>query len=151
MILKGMEKQGKMKIKIAYLALMGGFSGHFARFDGSRNSSVEIDYICGPQMTTTIYNYPLAEIQDKSKASGLERFLAVFQTGWILLQCYGRQLEGLHICLLEINTAIHILIAIAMYAIWWEKPVDINNAIAVERQRTLALQQWITSSLYGES
>ncbi|KAI5796679.1 hypothetical protein FPQ18DRAFT_255199, partial [Pyronema domesticum] len=129
MIAKRMEKEGKMKIKIAYFALMGGFSGNFARFDGSRNSNVEIDYICGPQMMTTIYNYPLAEIQDKSKASGLEKFIAVVQTGWILLQCYGRQLEGLHICLLEINTAIHVLIATAMYAIWWEKPVDINNAI----------------------
>jgi hypothetical protein len=38
-------------------------------------------------------------------------------TGWIVLQCLGRRLEGLHITLLELNTSLHVIIAIVMYAI----------------------------------
>jgi hypothetical protein len=50
-------------------------------------------------------------------ANSIAKTVTIFQTGWIVLQCLGRRLEGLHITLLELNTSLHVIIAIVMYAI----------------------------------
>jgi len=71
-------------------------------------------------------------VRDKSKASGITKTVTIVQTGWVLLQCLGRDLEGLHITLLELNAAVHVVFAIVMYGIWWEKPFDVGNSVFID-------------------
>ncbi|KAI5798636.1 hypothetical protein FPQ18DRAFT_253922 [Pyronema domesticum] len=86
----------------------------------------------------TIHEHPLSHIEDKSKASGLAKTIACGQTAWILLQCLGRYLENLHITPLELNTCVHVVIAIIMYGVWWYKPMDINIPVTVDRHVLIA-------------
>jgi len=123
----------KMKLKMAFFATMGGFCLQEDTIKGPRLISLKIHYLRRFRAMDMIHSYPLSEIRDKSKASGIAKTVALFQTGWILLQCLGRYLDGLHITLLELNTAVHVVIAIIMYGIWWEKPFDIGRPISLDR------------------
>ncbi|KAI5819153.1 hypothetical protein BZA77DRAFT_242443, partial [Pyronema omphalodes] len=123
--------QNRMKLKVAFFALMGGFSVEQMAISGPSWDSIGVGVLCRHETMKKIYNYPMEEILDKSKANGLEKLFAMVQTGWILLQCFGRSMEGIHITNLELNTVVHVLLAIVMYGIWWEKPADINKSISM--------------------
>jgi hypothetical protein len=123
----------RMKLKVAFFALMGGFSVEQMAISGPSWDSIGVGVLCRHETMEKIYNYPMEEILDKSKANGLEKLFAIVQTGWILLQCFGRSMEGIHITNLELNTVVHVLLAIVMYGIWWEKPADINKSISMEQ------------------
>ncbi|KAA8895287.1 hypothetical protein FN846DRAFT_764068, partial [Sphaerosporella brunnea] len=120
-----------MTLKTAFFAIMGGFSMEVNTVEGPKRISLNVKAIDNIGMMDRIHDYPLSDIEDKSKASGIAKFVACIQAGWILLQCLGRLLDGLYITLLELNTAVHVILAIAMYCIWWEKPADINRPIII--------------------
>ncbi|KAI5796675.1 hypothetical protein FPQ18DRAFT_255128, partial [Pyronema domesticum] len=123
------SNSNRMKLKVAFFALMGGFSVEQMAISGPSWDSIGVGVLCRHATMGKIYNYPMEEILDKSKANGLEKLFAIVQTGWILLQCFGRTMEEIYITNLELNTVVHVLLAIVMYGIWWEKPADINQAI----------------------
>jgi hypothetical protein len=125
-----------MKLKMAFFAIMGGFSVEFNTVESRLLYSLKINDIDNVGMMDRIHDHPLSEIQDKSKTSGIAKFVACIQAGWILMQCLGRHLNGIYITLLELNTAVHVLIAIVMYCIWWQKPVDIDEPIIIDRRGT---------------
>src|SRR2546423_10229791 len=77
-----------------------------------------------PQMFPKISE---VDIKDKSKASGLAKILVCFQTAWFCLQCITRLAYGLPICLLELNTLAHAICTLFIYALWWDKPLDIEQ------------------------
>ncbi|KAI5819152.1 hypothetical protein BZA77DRAFT_242476, partial [Pyronema omphalodes] len=116
----------RMRLKVAFFALMGGFSFEQVAVSGSSWDSIGVGFLCRYETMERIYNYPMGEILNESKASSL---FAIVQTAWILLQCFGRFMEGIHITNLELNTVVHVMLAIVMYGIWWEKPADINKSI----------------------
>jgi hypothetical protein len=132
------KNQQPLHLKAVYFALMGGFSSKIlpeAEEYIKKDALSAVNHLCQPKVMDKIRKYPLSENKERSKSGGLEKVLAIFQTGWILLQCFGRQLEGLHVSLLELNTAVHVLIAIATYVLWWEKPVNINESIEIAREK----------------
>ncbi|KAI5793950.1 hypothetical protein FPQ18DRAFT_238479, partial [Pyronema domesticum] len=116
----------QMELKMAFFATMGGFCVEEMTVDGPRWKSLKVDTLRRLRTMDILHDYPLSEIDDKSKASGIAQTIACFQTGWILLQCLARHLEGLHITILELNTSVHVLIAIVMYGVWWNKPFDVE-------------------------
>ncbi|KAI5819294.1 hypothetical protein BZA77DRAFT_276262 [Pyronema omphalodes] len=122
---KHMEPKKQMELKMAFFATMGGFCIEEMTVDGPRWKSLKVDTLRRLRTMDIIHDYPLSEIDDKSKASGIAKILVCFQTGWILLQCLARHLNGLHITMLEMNTAVHVLFAIVMYGVWWRKPFDV--------------------------
>ncbi|KAK4445718.1 hypothetical protein QBC34DRAFT_357956 [Podospora aff. communis PSN243] len=65
------------------------------------------------------------EILDKSKTNVLAMTLTCIQLSWFVLQLTSRLAYGLPIALLELNTVVHVLYAIAMYFSWWKKPLDV--------------------------
>lgn len=71
------------------------------------------------------------EIMDKSKANGLVKFITVCQTSWFGLQCLFRLVEGLVVSPLEINTLGHVICAIAMNAMWWNKLLDVETPVLI--------------------
>jgi len=129
------ETRKVMKLKMAFFAIMGGFRCEDSTANGTLWSCLDFDTLCSRRTMDIIRDYSLSEIKDKSKAGAIAKAVACFQAGWLLLQCLGRQLEGLHITLLELNTAVHVILAIMMYIIWWEKPLDIGRSIPVDRSR----------------
>ena len=80
--------------------------------------------------------YPIAtreEIQDKSKGDAVTKALVVLQTTWFLLQCAARGSQHLALTELELATAAFALLNIIIYALWWDKPLDVQCHIVVRR------------------
>jgi len=74
----------------------------------------------------------LDDIMDKNKSDGLAKLIISAQSMWFLLQLLGRQLEHLPITLIEINTAVHILCALAVYILWWYKPQGVCRPTVIK-------------------
>ena len=80
--------------------------------------------------------YPIVtreEIQDKSKGDAVTKALVVLQTTWFLLQCAARGSQRLALTELELATAAFALLNIIIYALWWDKPLDVQCHIVVRR------------------
>ncbi|KAL8801839.1 MAG: hypothetical protein Q9182_004189 [Xanthomendoza sp. 2 TL-2023] len=77
---------------------------------------------CGylPQISTE-------DILDKNKSDNVSKVLSVLQAIWMLAQIISRLKGRLPITLLEVNTLAHIICAIIIYALWWNKPKLINE------------------------
>ncbi|TIA22046.1 hypothetical protein D6C81_03552 [Aureobasidium pullulans] len=70
---------------------------------------------------------PESEILDKSKASTLAKSIVCLQALWFCIQCMARMMQGASISLLELNVLGHCLCTFVTYAIWWKKPVDVEQ------------------------
>ncbi|KAL8816164.1 MAG: hypothetical protein Q9223_004782 [Gallowayella weberi] len=115
---------------------MGGFVFDFdENFLGSREAfttkvsrltltprGVAILAACGylPKISTE-------DILDKNKSDNVSKLLSVLQAVWMLAQIISRLSGRLPITLLEVNTLAHIICAIIIYALWWNKPKLINE------------------------
>jgi hypothetical protein len=111
-----------------FFAAMGGF------VDGTKLLSLEdIEQLVQDQEI----EYPIAtqeEIQDKSKGDAVTKSLVVLQTTWFLLQCIARGSQHLALTELELATAAFALLNIIIYALWWDKPLDVQCHIVVHRR-----------------
>lgn len=67
------------------------------------------------------------DILDKSKSDNVSKLLSVLQALWMLAQIISRLHGKLPVTLLEVNTLAHIICAIIIYALWWNKPKLINE------------------------
>ncbi|CAN9321326.1 unnamed protein product [Alternaria alternata] len=71
---------------------------------------------------------PSSAINDKSKANVFVKTITGIQALWFGIQCITRSTQGLSISLLEMNTAIHAVCALALYFFsWWDKPLDVEE------------------------
>jgi hypothetical protein len=75
------------------------------------------------------------EIQDKSKADALSKGLIVTQLAWFILQCIARVVEGLPITHLELVTVAFATLSFVTYALWWNKPLNVECAVLVQRNQ----------------
>lgn len=73
----------------------------------------------------------VGHITDKSKANGLAKFLVCIQAGWFGVQVVARLVQGLAVTLLELNVFAHVVCALLTYAVWWNKPLDIDEPTAI--------------------
>ncbi|KAF2450693.1 hypothetical protein P171DRAFT_427014 [Karstenula rhodostoma CBS 690.94] len=90
------------------------------------------------------------QIDDKSKADGLAKFLVVLQAGWMIIQTLARVHQKLPVTLLEINTMGHVVCAFALYGLWWSKPLDIKDPTTVphaEWQDRMWSLMWMCSPI----
>ncbi|KAF4628959.1 hypothetical protein G7Y89_g9190 [Cudoniella acicularis] len=67
------------------------------------------------------------QIEDKSKADGIAKFIVCMQTTWFSFQCISRVAQGLAISLLKLNTFGHAFCALFAYVQWWKKPLNITE------------------------
>ncbi len=100
---------------------------------------------------TLIPNISKEELKDKSKASGLGKTFACIQAAWFCLQCIARTSQGLPISLLELNTIGHALCALLIYALWWDKPFDVEQPTVIkvrgEEMRTIVAHMYMSSGV----
>ena len=68
----------------------------------------------------------LEEIEDRSKADGFSKTIAVGQTLWFVTQCIARGGQHLDLTLVELLTLSLAVLNGAMYYLWWNKPLDVR-------------------------
>lgn len=67
------------------------------------------------------------EILDKSKSDNLSKIISLVQALWMFAQIVGRLIVDLPVTLLEVNTLAHVMCALIIYVLWWDKPKLINE------------------------
>lgn len=74
------------------------------------------------------------EIASQSKGDALSKGVAILQTLWFVTQCIARRIEHLPVTNLEIMTLAYTVITVAMYIVWWDKPLNISCAVRVPKE-----------------
>lgn len=80
----------------------------------------------------------LEEISDKSKANLLAKALVCLQTGWFVVECFGRLTEGLPLTTLELITMSYVWCTWAIYAQWLKKPLDVTAPTVLKTKASIA-------------
>jgi hypothetical protein len=118
-----------------YFAVMGGVRVETGDcIDGYPRLNLTAEGIRLMSFMGRLPEVPETQIGDKSKADGLAKFLVVLQAGWMILQTLARVQQDLPVTLLEINTMGHVICAFALYALWWSKPLDIQDPTIIRRE-----------------
>ncbi|KAL0632031.1 hypothetical protein Q9L58_009087 [Maublancomyces gigas] len=68
-------------------------------------------------------------VVDRGRASVVVKVLISCQAGWFVVQCIARVVDHLPSTLLEIHVVIQAFCALAAYAFWFDKPLDVNDTI----------------------
>lgn len=87
-----------------------------------------------PYLDSGQLNLTEEEIEDKSKGDVLTKGLIVLQTSWFILQLVARAIEHLPITELEVATLAFAILNGATYAIWWNKPLDVQCPVILSRR-----------------
>ncbi|KAK5658386.1 hypothetical protein OQA88_2363 [Cercophora sp. LCS_1] len=69
----------------------------------------------------------VGSIKDKSKASEPAKTIVTPQALWFAAQCISRMALGMTVSLLELSTFAHAICALIAYALWWRKPLDVDE------------------------
>ena len=71
------------------------------------------------------------EIEDRSKADGFSKMIALGQTLWFVAQCITRRSQHLDLTLVELLTLSLAVLNGLMYFLWWNKPLDVRCPVRV--------------------
>ena len=74
------------------------------------------------------------ELKNQSKGDALSKGVAIVQTLWFVTQCIVRHIEHLPVTSLEVMTLAYTVITLTMYAVWWNKPLNISCTIRVPEE-----------------
>ncbi len=73
-------------------------------------------------------------IEDKSKADALAKALVCLQVTWTVIQVISKKAVGYPISLLEVHTLAHVACALALYALWFKKPLGVREPTFLEKE-----------------
>ena len=76
-------------------------------------------------------NVTVEEIEDRSKADGFSKTIALGQTLWFVAQCLARRPQHLDLTPVELLTLSLAVLNGVMYFLWWNKPMDVRCPIRV--------------------
>ena len=79
-------------------------------------------------------NFPtvtVEEIEDRSKADGFTKTIALGQTLWFVAQYIARRSQHLDLTLVELLTLSLAVLNGLMYFLWWNKPLDVRCPVRV--------------------
>jgi hypothetical protein len=108
--------------------------GGFMLFEGNTAKGVLSPGMFSELITAGKIEFPLVtveEIEDRSKADGFSKMIALGQTLWFVAQCLGRRAQHLDLTLVELLTLSLAVLNGMMYFLWWNKPLDVRCAIRV--------------------
>lgn len=89
-----------------------------------------------------LFTLPTEEnIQDRSKGDGLAKALVLGQTTWFIAQCISRWVQVLEITELELVTLAFAALNGVVYALWWDKPLDVRYGVSVVWRRPEGAQK----------
>ena len=126
-----------------YLALDRGWTkthGHFIQmggfmlFEGENAKGVLTPKIFSELLTAGKIEFPtvtVEEIEDRSKADGFSKTIALGQTLWFVAQCIARGVQHLDLTLVELLTLSLAALNGLMYFLWWNKSLDVRCPVRV--------------------
>lgn len=126
-------------LRMSFVAAQEGFTGRSRQATlGSADDIhrfVRSQKLSDPTLSID-YDRILLEIKDRSKQDSLGKVMAAIQIVRLALQVVARAAEKVSTTPLELVTVGYVLMAVAMYALWWRKPYCMNERI---RLRMVAL------------
>ncbi|KAG2360338.1 hypothetical protein BDR07DRAFT_1412894 [Suillus spraguei] len=66
------------------------------------------------------------QIQDKSKGNAISKGLIILQVAWFVMQLITRPFYGLDVTQLEVGTLAFAVLNFLTYAVWWNKPLNLQ-------------------------
>ena len=116
-----------------YFIQMGGFM----LFEGNIPKGVLSPEKFSELLTAGKIEFPtitVEEIEDRSKADGFSKMVALGQTLWFVAQCLARSPQHLDLTLIELLTLSLAVLNGIMYFLWWYKPLDVRCQVRVYLQ-----------------
>ena len=108
--------------------------GGFMLFDGNIEKGVLTPERFSELLTAKKIDFPnvtMEEIEDRSKADGFSKMIALGQTLWFVAQCIARRAQHLDLTLVELLTLSLAVLNGVMYFLWWNKPMDVRCPVRV--------------------
>ena len=108
--------------------------GGFMLFEGDNPKGVLSPKRFSELLTAGKIEFPtvsVEEIEDRSKADGLSKTIALGQTLWFVAQCIARRAQHLDLTPVELLTLSLAVLNGVMYFLWWNKPMDVRCPIRV--------------------
>ncbi|KAG1797341.1 uncharacterized protein HD556DRAFT_1525954 [Suillus plorans] len=109
----------------SFFVLMGGFMLYA---NGKPYLTLRPDYIlklihdkCIDAPTLTA-----KQIHDRSKGNAISKGLVMLQVAWFVMQLITRAVYHLEITQLEVGTLAFAVLNFLTYAVWWDKPLDVQ-------------------------
>lgn len=92
-------------------------------------------------------NLSKRDILDKSKQNALAKTIVCIQGLWFCMQCVARVSQSIPLSLLELNTFTHVICAFLTYALWWNKPLDVEEPTLIqgENMNAICAYMWMAS------
>ncbi|KAJ6533588.1 hypothetical protein B0H19DRAFT_1272237 [Mycena capillaripes] len=96
------------------------------------------------------------DIKDKSKGDTFSKGVAFLQGLWFITQCLARVRQNLPITELEVATLAFSVVNLLIWALWWNKPLDVERPILVglqessEMPNNVPLDNQVASLLRGK-
>ncbi|KAJ7331309.1 hypothetical protein DFH08DRAFT_966333 [Mycena albidolilacea] len=78
-----------------------------------------------------IRNVNTEDMTEKSKGDALSKGVALAQGLWFTTQCLARVHQGLAVTKLEVATLGFAVVNIFIWALWWNKPLDVQQPIVI--------------------
>jgi len=128
------HKREGWTIAHGFFATMGGFM----EYEGNKPIRVLLPDQLESYSLTGNGDFPRlskAEIDDRSKGDFISKGLVVLQTGWFVMQCIARAVQGLPITELELITVAFATLNLVLYVLWWDKPLNVQRGVRVYRKR----------------
>ena len=113
-----------------YFIVMGGFM----LFEGNVAQGVLSPERFSELLTAGKIEFPsvtVEEIEDRSKADGFSKTIALGQTLWFVAQCIARPVQYLDLTPVELLTLSLAVLNGMMYFLWWHKSLDVRCPIRV--------------------
>ncbi|KAK0207570.1 hypothetical protein IW262DRAFT_1498575 [Armillaria fumosa] len=86
---------------------------------------------CRESWITALTEVTEEELEERSKADGFSKAIAIVQIFWFVLQCLARQMQHLPILPIEMSALAFSILSIVLYMIWWYKPFDVQVHIVL--------------------
>lgn len=71
------------------------------------------------------------DVDERDNADIIAKAIVVLQMVWFAIQLITRIAEGLAITALEIHTVVHVVCAILIYVLWWNKPYAVGRSVVL--------------------
>ncbi|KAJ7130519.1 hypothetical protein C8R44DRAFT_850375 [Mycena epipterygia] len=104
---------------------MGGFVSQ------NGNPIVTIKQVQDSEYLSAIRKVKAASIMDKSKGDVLSKGVALLQGLWFITQCIARLSQHLPVTQLEVATLAFAIVNVLIWALWWAKPLDVEQPIMI--------------------
>ncbi|KAJ7066270.1 hypothetical protein C8F01DRAFT_981052 [Mycena amicta] len=132
-------KEGGTRTEGFFFA-MGGFVGVHGHpivllSEFRRHEYPDVEVYPEPQPELSERERMVENIKDKSTKNLLAKAFAFLQGAWFILQCAFRLKQRLPLTQLEVMTAAYGVVNIFIWALWWYKPIGVDQLIRLALRR----------------